>query len=86
MFRAVDAGQVDAGGLSQEIYKRLIEKNSTGASKVTVLAESDPIPNYPMVMQSDLAPDLKIAIKNAFLELKDKEILKTFMMGRQKLA
>ncbi len=78
VFRAVEAGQVDAGGLSQEIYKRLIEKNSTGASKVTVLAESDPIPNYPMVMQSDLAPDLKIAIKNAFLELKDKEILKTF--------
>lgn len=78
VFRAVQAGQVDAGGLSQEIYKRLIEKNSIEANKVTVLAESDPIPNYPMVMQSDLAPDLKLAIKNAFLELKDKEILKTF--------
>lgn len=78
VFHAVEAGKVDAGGLSQEIFKRLSEKNSDAASKLTVLAESDPIPNYPMVMQADLAPELKAAIKKSFLELKDKEILKTF--------
>jgi len=43
-----------------------------------VLAESDPIPNYPIVMQGYLAPELKAAIRTAFLELKDNEILKTF--------
>jgi phosphonate transport system substrate-binding protein len=78
VFHAVETGKVDAGGLSQEIFKRLIEKNGSAASKLTVLAESDPIPNYPIVMQANLAPELKAAIKNAFLELKDEEILKTF--------
>jgi phosphonate transport system substrate-binding protein len=39
---------------------------------------SDPIPNYPMVMQGNLAPALKQAIRSAFLDLKDKDILKTF--------
>ena len=48
------------------------------ASKVVVLAESDPIPNYPMVMQGGLSPELKDLIRKAFLELKDPAILKTF--------
>ena len=43
-----------------------------------MLAESDPIPNYPMVMQGGLAPALDAAIKKAFLDLKDPAILKTF--------
>jgi phosphonate transport system substrate-binding protein len=76
--RAVQSGQVQAGGLSQEIFKSLVAKGSIDANKVTVLAESDPIPNYPIAMQGYLAPELKAAIKAAFLELNDKEILKTF--------
>ena len=76
--RAVQAGQVQAGGLSQEIFKRLVAKGTIDGAKVVVLAESDPIPNYPMVMQADLAPPLKDAIRKAFLDLKDPAILKTF--------
>ncbi len=76
--RAVEAGKVDAGGLSEEIFRRLIEKNSIDANKVRVLAESDPIPNYPLVLQGGLTPELKAAIKKAFLDLNDKDILKTF--------
>lgn len=76
--RAVQAGQAQAGGLSQEIFKTLIEKGTIDATKVKVLAESDPIPNYPMVMQGGLAPALDAAIKKAFLDLKDPAILKTF--------
>ncbi|HXL14328.1 MAG TPA: phosphate/phosphite/phosphonate ABC transporter substrate-binding protein [Bradyrhizobium sp.] len=75
---AVQSGQVQAGGLSQEIFKSLVAKGSIDTNKVTVLAESDPIPNYPIAMQGYLAPELKAAIKAAFLELNDKEILKTF--------
>src|SRR6266404_1486498 len=55
-----------------------VSKGSIDTNKVTVLAESDPIPNYPIAMQGYLAPELKAAIKAAFLELNDKEILKTF--------
>ena len=76
--RAVQSGQVQAGGLSQEIFKSLVAKGSIDGDKVIVLAESDPIPNYPMTMQGYLAPELKAAIRAAFLELNDKEILKTF--------
>lgn len=76
--RAVQAGQVQAGGLSQEIFKKLVEKGAIDGGKLVVIAESAPIPNYPLVMQSSLAPDLKAAIRKAFLELQDKKILETF--------
>lgn len=76
--RSVQAGQVQAGGLSQEIFNVLVTRGTIDGAKVKVLAESDPIPNYPMVMQGGLAPALKDAIKRAFLELKDPAILKTF--------
>ncbi|MGP0060645.1 MAG: phosphate/phosphite/phosphonate ABC transporter substrate-binding protein [Beijerinckiaceae bacterium] len=76
--RAVQAGQVQAGGLSQEIFNSLVEKGTIDGAKIRILAVSDPIPNYPMVMQSALSPTLKDAIKTAFFELKDPAILKTF--------
>jgi phosphonate transport system substrate-binding protein len=76
--RAVQSGQVQAGGLSQDIFKSLLARGSIDGSKVLVLAESDPIPNYPMVFQGNLAGELKAAIKAAFLGLKDKDVLKTF--------
>jgi phosphonate transport system substrate-binding protein len=76
--RAVQSGQVQAGGLSQEIFKSMVAKGSIDGDKLIVLAESDPIPNYPMTMQGYLAPKLKASIKKAFLELADKDILKTF--------
>ncbi|HEY8066142.1 MAG TPA: phosphate/phosphite/phosphonate ABC transporter substrate-binding protein [Methylosinus sp.] len=76
--RAVQGGQVQAGGLSKAIFDSLVAKGSVDGAKIKVLAESDPIPNYPMVMQGDLDSNLKAAIKKAFLDLKDPEILKTF--------
>lgn len=76
--RSVQAGQVQAGGLSREIFNNLVSKGTIDGTKVKVLAESDPIPNYPMVMQGSLAPALKDAIRKAFIELKDAAILKTF--------
>jgi phosphonate transport system substrate-binding protein len=76
--RAVLSGQVQAGGLSQEIFKALVAKGAIDGKKLVVLAESDPIPNYPMVMQGNLSPELKGQITAAFLDLKDPAILKTF--------
>ena len=76
--RAVLAGQVQAGGLSQEIFNALVAKGAIDGKKLVVLAESDPIPNYPMVMQGNLAPELKVQITTAFINLKDPAILKTF--------
>lgn len=76
--RAVQAGQIPAGALSKPIFESLVARKTIDADKITILELSDPIPNYPIVMQGNLAPGLKQAIRSAFLETTDKEILKSF--------
>jgi phosphonate transport system substrate-binding protein len=76
--RAVQAGQVPAGALSKPIYDTLVTRNTIDPSKIVQLDLSPPIPNYPIVMQGNLAPALKQAIRSAFLDMKDKEVLKAF--------
>ena len=76
--RAVQAGHVQAGGLSKPIFTSLVEKKSIDPAKIKVVAESRPIPNYPWTVRGDLAPDLKEKIKAAFLEIRDPVILKPF--------
>lgn len=76
--RAVQAGQVPAGALSKAIYDTLVARKTVDPDKLVQLDISAPIPNYPIVMQGNLAPALKDAIRTAFLDLKDKEVLKSF--------
>lgn len=76
--RAVQAGQVPAGALSKPILDNLISRGTVDASKIVQLDLSAPIPNYPIVMQGKLAPSLKQALRRAFLDMKDKEVLKAF--------
>ncbi len=76
--RAVQAGQVPAGALSKPIYDTLVTKNVIDPTKIVQLALSEPIPNYPIVMQGNLTPTLKQAIRDAFLNVQDKEVLKSF--------
>ena len=76
--RAVQAGQVPAGALSKPILDSLISKNVIDSAKIVQLALSEPIPNYPIVMQGNLTPALKQSLRDAFLNVKDKEVLKAF--------
>ena len=76
--RAVQAGQVPAGALSKPILDSLIARNSIDPAKIVQLELTAPIPNYPITLQGNLAPALKQAIRAAFLEMKDKEVLKSF--------
>jgi phosphonate transport system substrate-binding protein len=76
--RAVQNGQVHAGALSKAIYENLIARKTIDQTKLRVIAITPPIPNYPMVMQGNLDPTLKESIRKAFLELKDRDVLKTF--------
>ena len=76
--RAVQAGQVPAGALSKPIFDNLVTRGTIDATKVVQLDLSPAIPNYPIVMQGNLAPALKQAIRSAFLDMKDKEVLKSF--------
>lgn len=76
--RAVQAGQVPAGALSKPILDSLIAKKIIDPSKIIQIGLSDPIPNYPIVMQGNLTPALKESVRGAFLNMKDKEVLKSF--------
>jgi phosphonate transport system substrate-binding protein len=76
--RAVQAGQVPAGALSKPILDNLIKRGTIDPTKIVELDLSAPIPNYPIVMQGNLAPSLKQGIRDAFLGIKDKEVLKAF--------
>jgi phosphonate transport system substrate-binding protein len=76
--RAVQAGHVQAGGLSRPIFESLVEKKIIDLSKVKVIGESKPIPNYPWTMRADLSPALKDRIRKAFFDLKDPAVLKAF--------
>jgi phosphonate transport system substrate-binding protein len=69
---------VPAGALSESIYRILVETKKIDADKLRQLALSEPIPNYPLTVQGFLKPELKEAIKRAFLDLKDPAILKLF--------
>lgn len=76
--RAVQAGQVPAGALSEQIFRSLVERKIIDESRVVKLALTDPLPNYPLTLQGNLDPALKDAIRKAFLEVKDKEVLRAF--------
>lgn len=76
--RAVQAGQIPAGALSEPILRSLIERGMVDPAKIVELDLTAPIPNYPIAMQGYLAPELKEKIRAAFLEAKDKEVLDSF--------
>lgn len=76
--RAVQAGQVPAGALSEAIFRSLVERRVIDPARVIALELTAPIPNYPVTLQGNLAPALKQAIRSAFLNLNDREVLKSF--------
>lgn len=75
---AVQNGHAQAGGLSRPIFESLIERKMVSLDKVKVLEYSKPFPQYPWTMRSNLKPELKEKIRDAFLNLKDPAVLKAF--------
>ena len=75
---AVQNGNAQAGGLSRPIFESLVEKGTIDPAKVTIIAESEAIPQYPWTMRADLDPSLKEEIRATFLSLDDETILKPF--------
>lgn len=74
----VQNNNAQAGGLSETIFEALVEKGTISKDKVKVVAVSAEFPEYPWTMRSDLAPELKTRIKEAFVNLDDKTVLKPF--------
>lgn len=76
--RAVQGGQVPAGSLSKPILDTLVRRGTIDATRIIEIGLSEPIPNYPMVLQGNLSDALKAAIRSAFLDLRDAEVLRSF--------
>ena len=79
----VERGNAQIGGLSRPIFERLIARGTISKEKVRVLGYSEPIPQYPWVMRTDLAEKLQNGVRDAFLSLKKgtpggEKILKPF--------
>lgn len=75
---AVQNGNAQAGGLSRPIFDALVEEGIIDPTQVTVIAESDPIPQYPWAMRSDLDSALQDEIRSAFLTIDDEAVLGPF--------
>ena len=75
---AVQNGHAQAGGLSRPIFESLVERKMVSLDKVKVLEYSKPFPQYPWTLRSNLKPELKDKIRNAFLNLKDPAVLMAF--------
>jgi phosphonate transport system substrate-binding protein len=70
VVKNVVAGKYDAGGIKEAVaYKNL--------DKIKIIKTSEKIHDFLMVAHKDLDNDVKKQIKNALLELKDKNILKS---------
>ena len=75
---AVQNGNAPAGGLSCPILESLISKGVISEDKITLIAETEEIPQYPWTMRSDLSPELKEKIKSTFIEIDNEKVLKPF--------
>ncbi len=75
---AVQNGNAQAGGMACPILKSLKKKGVIDPSKVTTIAQSSPIPQYPWTMRSTLSPELKETIRVTFLDLDSDKVLKPF--------
>ena len=73
--QAIQNGTADAGGIEGRILTKLIKKGTVDPKKIRVLAESDPIEGYPWVVRAKLDKNLVNRITDAFLTLKDPELL-----------
>lgn len=71
-------GNAEVGGLSEVIWKALLERKLVDASKVKAVAYSKEYPQYPWTMRTDLKPELKEKIRATFVNLKDPAVLKNF--------
>jgi phosphonate transport system substrate-binding protein len=76
---AIISGKVQAGAISEETYKRMLELGQMKASDMKVLWLSDPIPTGPVMVREGLPPELKQRLRDAYLALNkgDTEVYRT---------
>ncbi len=72
--QAVQNGTVDAGGIEGRILNRLIANKTVDVNKIRII-DKHLVEGYPWVVRDSLDKSLEEKIVNAFLDLKDPELL-----------
>jgi len=67
--RNVEIGNAQVGGLSRPIFESMLAKGTVKRESFVIIGYSEPIPQYPWVMRTNLNPALKQLIKDAFYDL-----------------
>ncbi|WP_437438262.1 phosphate/phosphite/phosphonate ABC transporter substrate-binding protein [Azotobacter beijerinckii] len=75
---AVAAGRTTAGGLSLTILRRLLAEGRLDGRAVRILAESPPIPEYLWTFREGLPAELREALRQAFVELREPRALDAY--------
>lgn len=72
------AAAVAAGGLSLQVFRRLLAEGRLERRAVRILAESPPIPEYLWTFREGLPEALREAIRRAFFELREPAALSAY--------
>ncbi len=65
-LKAMAEGQVDAAAASFDSFEKAINAGEISADDFVVVGKSDPIPNPPLAMSTDLPAEMKAALRAAF--------------------
>ena len=65
---ALKSGKVKAITINQPTYLNALKEGKLPANKYKLIWESDPIPNAPIVISSQLPPQLKTSLQKAFID------------------
>ena len=75
---AVQNGNAQAGGLSCPIFESMKKGGQIDSEKINLIAQSEPIPQYPWTIRSSLNPGLKEKVKAVFIALDSPQVLEPF--------
>jgi len=72
-FMAVKSDKVDAAGFMQAMITRMLQQKKMQPGDVRVIWTSDPIPDGPTAVRSDLPADIKKAIQDALVNMPQRD-------------
>lgn len=76
--KAIAAGQYDAGAIDSAIYEKLAEKGEINKDDYKVIWKSEKLFQYPFATSKEVSDETVKKLQDAFVNLKDKEILDAF--------
>ncbi|WP_432666082.1 phosphate/phosphite/phosphonate ABC transporter substrate-binding protein [Wukongibacter baidiensis] len=75
---AVENKRIDAGAIDSAIFESMKKSGVVDSEKFKIIWKSDKLFQYPWAVKKDTSEELKAALREAFLKVKDQEILDIF--------